>query len=151
MASPYLTVNSLKLDGDGFCRARNITALFGQGPLRGSDFVAQGVAGRTFRTKVQDELRASCSFVVFGLKNSAGTPYSDRFVGLRENFEQIRTSCIDGSRTALVTATLTFPDASTTSASVYCRELQPALFGDLRNGAAMGLIMDIIVPAGEFT
>lgn len=151
MADFYLTVNTLRLDRAGFCKGRDITDLLGQGPLRGEDFVAQGVAGRTFRTKTQDELVAQCSFVVFGLNNKDGTPYADRFVGLRENIEQIRTSCIDGSASSLVTATLTFPDASTTSASVYCRRLATNLYGDLRNGAAMGLIMEIVVPAGEFT
>lgn len=151
MSDIYLTVNSLVLDRVGFCGLLDMTDLLTEGPARGSNFVSQGVNGSTFRPKPGGELRAMIQLLVEGEVDKDGVAHPDRWSGIRANVEQIRTSCVTASRSALVTATLTYPDATTRSASVECPRFDVGLWrNDVTGGAVVG-VLEMIVPAGSLS
>lgn len=151
MAGPTLTVNGLKLEIAGFCGGKDLTDLEQDGPARGSDFVAQGVDGATFRPKSRDSLVAMCSFLVFGKNSSTGVVHPDNWSGIRKNVAEIRAATVVASRTALVTATVTYPDAVTRTAQVYCPSFDVGMHQDDRTGHAVTGVLEIVVPAGTFT
>lgn len=148
--SQYVTINSLTLDVAGFCYVRDLSPLLQAGPLRGTDFVEQGVDGRTYRAKAQDELRVLLPLVIFSDNTSSGTPHTNSFVGLRKNVAEIQTACVTGSKSALVTLTLNYGDASTRTGSVWCPRLDVALLDGYRGKVASG-VLEVVVPSGALT
>lgn len=152
MASIYVTANSLRLDVAGFCQAVNIDPLLhGFGPLRGEDFTADGVDGDTYRAKAQGSLIAPCSFLVFGFKDESGVAHPDRWSGLRDNLDTIRSTVVGGTKSATKTLTLTYPDAGTTTASYWCRTMD--VFdqsGDL-TGVAKRVVLEFRIPSGALS
>lgn len=149
MADYSITINGLLLQRPGFCVARDLTDLLTKGPFRGSNFVAQGVTGSTFRPKVRGEMRALASFRVFGALDSTGVPHAvPKWAGIRANLEAIEAACVDASASALVTASITYPDLVTRSAQVECPRLDAELAdGDL-SGAAVTAVLEVVIPAG---
>lgn len=149
MAGPTLTINGLLLDTAGFAGSLDLTDLEEAGPLRGSDFVAQGVDGATFRPKVQGPHLALCSLRIFGRNTSAGVPHPDAWSGIKANVATIRSTCITASKSALVTATLTYPDATTRSGQVYCPRLDVSLNnGDRTGNGGVLAVLEVVIPAG---
>ena len=151
MEDIFLTINSLRLDRVGFCGMLDMTDLLQEGEARGANFVADGVTGSTFLPKVTGELRALVQLQVEGEVDKDGVAHPDRWSGIRANVEQIRTSCVVASKSALVTATLTYPDDVTRSADVECPRLDVGLYrGDLTGGAVLA-VLEIVIPAGQLT
>jgi hypothetical protein len=151
MAGPKLTINSLLLEVPGFCGGRDLTDLETGGPMRGEDFVSHGVAGQTFRPKVQDAHVALVSLLIFGRNNAAGVAHPDNWTGIKANVQAIRAACVTASLTSLVTATVTYPNASTRSGQVYCPRLDVAMHNDDRTGAAVSAVLEVVIPSGALT
>lgn len=152
MAGPTLTINGLSLDVPGFCGSTDLTDLEEIGPLRGSDFVAQGVAGATFRPKVRDVHVALVGIKVFGRNSEAGVLHPDPWSGIKANLATIRTSVLVASETAAVPLILTYPDASTRSGSVYCPRIDVSMNqGDRTGNGGVLAVLEIVIPSGALT
>lgn len=150
MADNYVTINSLRLDIDGFARARDLTPLM-EVAYRGSDFVAQGVAGSTYRPKVRDSLRLLLPLYVYGKNDKDGVAHANPYAGIRANVEQIITSCVTGSASATVTLSATYEDAVTRTASVYCPRLDVGLVTQNDKGRVASAVLEVVIPAGQLT
>lgn len=148
-AASYVTINSLRLDIDGFATVDDLTPLQNRGPSRGKNFVAQGVGGSIFRTKVISELPVLLQVVVFPEKSSAGVAHSEVRSGFQANYDEIYEACVVASRAALVPLVLTLDDGSTLSGSVECPRFEVGRYGSTRNVWSGPL--EIVVPAGQLT
>ncbi len=151
MADNYATINSLRLDIAGFVRARDLTGLMEKGEHRGSDFVSQGVAGDTFRAKVRGSLRTFIPLIVYGTNDKDGVAHPSPYAGIRANVAQIHTSCVDASLSSTVTLTVTYEDAATRTASVYCPRLDVGLLTENDQGVAANAVLEVVIPAGVLT
>lgn len=150
MADNYVTINGLRLDVDGFCKVRDLTPLLEQGPFRGTDYVALGTAGRTFRTKVRDAHTILLPLLVYGLNDKDGVAHANPYAGLRDNVEQIYTSCVEASDTATVTGTVTYEDGATRSGSVYCPRLDVGLHNGYK-ATVLAAVLEVVIPSGVLT
>lgn len=148
--SNYVTINGLTLDIAGFCVVRDLSPLLTAGDLRGGDFTAQGVDGDTYRAKSLGAHRLLLPLLIFGDNDKTGSAHTYTWVGLRDNVEEIRSTCVDGTKSALKTLTLTFQDASTRSGSVYCPRLDVSLHNGYRASVLSG-VLEVVIPAGELT
>lgn len=153
MTAPYLTVAGLRLDIAGFCGSTDLTALMALAPFRGpDDFVTQGVDGATFREKFRGELRAAVGLKIFGENDKLGVAHPDPVSGCYHNLKTIESTVCTGSKSALVTATLTFPDATAPSASVYCPRIEPGrLSEDDHTYTCLYAALEIVVPSSGLT
>lgn len=145
----YVTINGLRLDRAGFCGLLDFGDLLTEGPARGANYAAQGVGGTTFRPKVGGELVAMVQLEVEGQVDKDGVAHANAWAGLRNNIEQIRTSCVVASKAALVTASVTFEDDSVRSAPVECPRLSVGLQDVVGNRAIA--VLEIVVPSGALS
>lgn len=146
-----LTVNGIDLALPGFAQAQDLSRFRAIRTVRGDDFTSQGVDGATFRPKVLNPATVLVQVLVENEADSTGTPYA--FPGeasLQANFEAIEAGCVSASMSALVPLVLTFDDASTRTASVYCPRFEPGEHVDDEFTAQVG-VLEIVIPAGVLT
>lgn len=146
----FVTLNSLRMDIAGCWEIRDPVALLEQGPFRGSDFVAQGEEGRTFRAKVRDAHSVMLPVLFFGDNDKDGVAHPDTYSGLRDNIEQAYTSWVEASQAATITCTVTYDDAATRTASVYCPQLRVSRHSGYRAIVFSG-VLEVVIPSGKLS
>lgn len=149
-AANYVTINGLRLDLDGFATVDDLTPLQERGPKRGTNFVAQGVDGTTFRPKSLHEYPVLLQVVVFGDKSSTGVTHPTPRAGFQANYNMIYDTCVAASDDALVPLVLTLDNGSTLTGNVECTRFDVTRYDNKPWNVWVGPL-EIVIPAGRLT
>ena len=112
-----LTINSISFPLAGAWEILDLTPLLQEGEPRGTNVTIPGVSGDEFRPKVLDTLVVLVPFLLYGDVNNLSSPHPDVRTGLKENTLYLNANLLE-QNVGSVTATVTYPNASTLSGTV---------------------------------
>ena len=149
-----LTVNSVLLNGPAWC-AYDLTVLFDEADLRGSDRLIPSLAGVVANRRRRTVTRKDIPLAITGLYDRLGVRQADRAMSLIANIEYLKDNLGFASTSGggTVTASWLRSDGTTRTASVHVLSLRHALLAPNATRAiyVSNAVLSLSLPAGRFT
>lgn len=111
-----LTLGAVLMHGDAWCCYGDLTPLWMETRLRGSDAVVPGIPGEDERPHEFAATEHSLALAIAGHVDQAGTPYADPWDGAVANLEYLLANLVDtgvGTITASLDLLTTVPNVKT--------------------------------------
>lgn len=154
-----LVINSLAGNTEAWCFVE-LSMLWTAGDQRGADRLIPASVGVQAQQRRLTITRHSLPMVIVGSVDKNGVLYADRWDGLFQNIDELKTTWVDPTGTGDGTraATLTLPDGNTTrTANIHVTALElgtPFVGTDFDTGVpevTVRATLEVSLPSGEFT
>lgn len=145
-----IAIGSVTFPTDGAWGIEDPLPLLARANNVGPNLTVSDADGVTRRDKQRGSLRIPLRVFIFGLKDSAGSAHADEFKGVSDNYDHLYTNLVAATKTASVTCTVTFDDASTKSGSVEVPQLQMSSHNGPKSTTAVAA-MEVVLLDGQLT
>jgi hypothetical protein len=137
----------------------DLTPLWGQVDVRGSDLILPMASGRRANQRRIDATEHSLQLIICGETDQDGDLWPNPWIGLEENLAFLRTNVVDptGVGNGTLPAVLTMPSGDTRTADIHVLDLRQGAVDAGTSGlsgnstTAFYATLEISIPAGRFT